>query len=1321
MGKNTWLIGLLLCMSALPACTSPTAAVHVRVVSDLVPGVQFSRVMTTLYADAAGQARPRDASEARARFGLNYANGHDVATFALELGTYRVRASLLQGDGRVVVERDVLVNVAGDTVVTMHLTRECVDVVCPAPGGSAELSTCVAGRCVDPRCSLTSPEFCSGISFCNNTSACAATAPCAEPICDEGFCLARSLANACDETEWCNPEPGVGCQSLNGPHDNACGTICTMPGEPCRFGYVRCAASSVECAELGARPAGTSCGTDRICDGEGLCAMGVVDRPGVTISPTEGLVTTESGFEAQFAVSLTARPSASVIASFVSLDLSEGTLSTADLTFTPDDWNVAQQVTITGVDDALADDNITYTIQSLPLVSGDEDYAGIDPSDLLVTNLDNESPGVFVSPTAGLATTESGGSDSFTIVLQSQPTALVTISVASTDATEGTPSVASVTFTEANWNLPQSVGVQGMDDSIVDGAIGYTIELTVGASADPDYSGIDCDDVDATNVDDDLVGVAVSRTSGLVTSESGGSDTLDVWLTSEPTANVSIALGSSDLSEGVVSTPSLTFTSANWSTPQAVLITGVDDALLDGDVAFSIVTSGATSDDLLYDGWNPADIAVTNLDDDVPGVQVLPASGLTTTESGSVATFTLALNTAPTDDVIIALSSGDLTEGMVSPASVTFTPADWSTPQTVSVTGVDDVISDGDIAYNVVTAGTMSADGVYNNLVVADVGVTNVDDDPAAVNIVPNVGLVTTEGGGTASFSVVLGSLPAASVVVSFASGDATEGIVLPTSLTFTPTNWNVPRQVSVSGLYDGIADGDVAYTVVTGSAVSADPIYNGLAVVDVGVTNLDLIPFTQEGYVKASNTNASDAFGTALAVSADGNTMAIGAYAESSSATGIGGSESDNSAGSAGAVYVYVRLGGVWTQQAYVKASNTDAGDYFGYAVSLSADGNTLAVGAYPEDSNAVGINGDASNNSLAAAGAAYVFTRSGVTWSQQAYVKASNSSSTACFGFSVALSGDGSTLAVSGYYEDSNATGVDGNQLSASATNSGAVYVFTRSGVVWTQQAYVKASNTDAFDYFGFALALSSDGSTLAASTTFEASDATDVDGNQASNSAPNAGAVYVFARVAGVWSQQAYVKASNTETTDRFGSSVALSGDGDTLAIGAASEDSCATGTGGDQSDNVCGDSGAVYVLTRTGLVWTHRAYVKASNTGTSDGFGGGVSLSSDGNRLAVGAGNEASSGRGVGANQASNAAIGSGAVYLFNRVGMLWTQYAYMKASNAGGAFGYSIALSSDGSTVVAGAYAEDSNATGVDGDQLNTLAANSGAAYVFVEN
>ena len=228
--------------------------------------------------------------------------------------------------------------------------------------------------------------------------------------------------------------------------------------------------------------------------------------------------------------------------------------------------------------------------------------------------------------------------------------------------------------------------------------------------------------------------ILVNPTSGLVTTEAGGTASFTVSLNSLPTDNVDIALVSSNTAEGNVDQAALTFTTANWNQPQTVMVTGADDAVLDGNIAYTIVIT-ATSNDVDYGAIDPADVAVTNNDNEVPPpgvVTVTPTSGLVTTEDGGTATFTIVLGTQPTANVSIGLSSSNAAEGTVSPASVVFTNANYNVAQTVTVTGVDDIAApavDGNIAYSIVTAAAISNDPSYSNFAVDDVSVTNNDND----------------------------------------------------------------------------------------------------------------------------------------------------------------------------------------------------------------------------------------------------------------------------------------------------------------------------------------------------------------------------------------------------------------------------------------------------------------------------------------------------------------------------------------------------------------------------------------------------------------
>lgn len=529
-----------------------------------------------------------------------------------------------------------------------------------------------------------------------------------------------------------------------------------------------------------------------------------------------------------------------------------------------------------------------------------------------------------------------------------------------------------------------------------------------------------------------------------------------------------------------------------------------------------------------------------------------------------------------------------------------------------------------------------------------------------------------------------------------------------PLQLTLAVRGGLIPR-VSTDGR-------DVAFTDRSGAAAVT---YNALTVFDAAGTTiparfqtvadglrltvddrdarypLTIDPIAQQAYLKASNTGANDSFGVSLAIS--GDTVVVGAGEEDSAATGANGNQSNNSVGDSGAAYIFVRSGTTWSQQAYLKASNTGINDSFGNSVAISGD--TVVIGAANEDSDAVGVDGNQSSNTTADAGAAYVFVRSGGVWTQQAYLKASNTGAGDQFGWTVGISGD--TLVVGALAEDSNAVGVNGDQGNNSAASSGAAYVFVRNGTTWTQQAYLKASNTEAGDGFGTSVAISGD--TIVAGATSEDSNAVGVNGDQSNNTAFSSGAAYVFVRSGTAWSQQAYLKPSGTEASQLlnhdFGVSVAVSGE--TIVVGADLEYS----------------TGGAHVFSRLGTTWNHEAHLVASNADEADRFGQCVAISGD--TIVVGARSEDSGGTGVNNTSIGNDTSGSGAAYVFVRNGPGWSQHAFLKASNAraSAAFGCSVSVSGD--TVVVGSYNESSNAAGINGNQANTGAVGAGAAYVFL--
>lgn len=289
--------------------------------------------------------------------------------------------------------------------------------------------------------------------------------------------------------------------------------------------------------------------------------------------------------------------------------------------------------------------------------------------------------------------------------------------------------------------------------------------------------------------------------------------------------------------------------------------------------------------------------------------------------------------------------------------------------------------------------------------------------------------------------------------------------------------------------------------------------------------------------------------------------------------------------------------------------------------------------VGAWGESAGAGGINSPPLDNSADSSGAAYLFNYepscpvpSTIYTYAVEYVKASNPAQDAALGAALALASASDTMVVGAPLESNDAVGVNGNQTAGTTNSSGAAYVFTRSSGPLNQRAYLKASNTGADDRFGAAVAVSGDGLTVAVGAPREASSATTINGNQADNSAPSAGAVYVFIAQGTTYVQQAYLKAANAEAGDGFGDPLVLSGDGNVLAVAARFEDSSGTSA----ADNSASNSGAVYIFTRTASSWTQSAYIKASNVGAGDRFGSALALTVDGLTLAVGAPLEDSNG-------------------------------------------------------------------------------------------
>ena len=398
---------------------------------------------------------------------------------------------------------------------------------------------------------------------------------------------------------------------------------------------------------------------------------------------------------------------------------------------------------------------------------------------------------------------------------------------------------------------------------------------------------------------------------------------------------------------------------------------------------------------------------------------------------------------------------------------------------------------------------------------------------------------------------------------------------------------------------------------------------------------NPDWSSVTQQSKLVASDAQAGDHFGCSVDIMSSGDKVIIGAFQEDTGGT------------DAGAAYIFNGSGATWSQAAKIQASDKQPGDNFGFKTAMDFSGLTVACSANLEDPNFT-----------TNAGSVYIFTRSGSSsWSQQAKLVSSDGTALSQFGYSVAISNDGNTVAVG--------APVQGNYNSS----EGAAYIFTRSGTTWSQQAKLQPSNIANTDFFGEAISLSHSGNDLIVSN----------------GPYVRAQSAYIFTRSGTTWSQQAELQAGDVTGQSEFGQSVSISAYGNTAIVGSAGPENAAT-------------SGFAYIFTRSGTTWSQQAKLEASDATLEDGFGRSVDIDQFGDIAIVGAPYE------------ETGATHAGSVYIFTKSATgSWTQTKKIQASDvtANGKFGESVSISWDGSVAIVGGT-EYNSSSGVTG----------GAAYIF---
>ena len=540
------------------------------------------------------------------------------------------------------------------------------------------------------------------------------------------------------------------------------------------------------------------------------------DRGSISVAPTL-LTTSELGTSTTFDVTLSSAPSADVIITATATAPSEGAVSGP---VTLDANTLTGTFTVTGLDDGVQDGDQTYAID-LAATSADAAFDGLVITSVVVTNVDTSGPPQIAVNPVNLSLIEGlGGNATFDIVLSTDPGATVTVDVSNTTPLLAvTPSQA--TFDSTNFATPHTFTVTAVDDQIASG--NQVITLVTTNTATGIFANVDPDDVDVLVTDNDAEGVSVNPTV-VATSESGTMSTFDVVLDSEPIDDVVVTPMSSNGAEVTVSGP-LTFSTSDWSVPQTVTATGVDDAVVDGNAAVTVSLS-LTSNDPVYNGFVAPNVTVTNIDDDAPGFIVTPLSTQHTSESGTSITVDVSLNGPPVDNVLIPVSSNNTNEGTVAPTMLVFGPANWSIPQTITVTGVDDSVTDGPVQFAIFLDLTTSSDAAWNALDPPNFFVINDDNEPG-FTVTPTS--LTVSETGSRTFTVVLNAAPIANVRIDI-TPDASLGdeyTVAPLQAVFTPANWDTARTFTVDGIDDSMVDGPQNWAIDVRVGTTIDPSYS--------------------------------------------------------------------------------------------------------------------------------------------------------------------------------------------------------------------------------------------------------------------------------------------------------------------------------------------------------------------------------------------------------------------------------------------------------------------------------------------------------------
>uniref|UniRef100_UPI000371A544 T9SS C-terminal target domain-containing protein n=1 Tax=Anaerophaga thermohalophila TaxID=177400 RepID=UPI000371A544 len=494
--------------------------------------------------------------------------------------------------------------------------------------------------------------------------------------------------------------------------------------------------------------------------------------------------------------------------------------------------------TLDAIADNIYEGDEVLEIAISQVAGGSASTAGIQEAAITIEDAQTE-PVVNLQLT-GSPFTEDGGSAIISVGLNHASTREVSVELEYSGTAAGNDYSGRInSVTIPSGQLEETITLTGTDDFEAEGD--ETITVSISSASDATIG--EQEEVTAIVLDDDIAGIKpIISDAGTTTSESGTSDNISILLNTQPATNVVIEITGLDTSEGTLNSNRLTFTPENWDEPQIITVTGIDDNEVDGDISYTLAFSvvNESSDEAYHNLSVP--VEVTNTDNDSAGFDVTITNSETiTSESGTTDVFSIVLKSQPFSDVVFEITGLDTSEGILSTDEIIFTPDNWNQQQTIVITGEDDDEVDGDISYTLTVAVVNeSSDENYHGQSTT-IPVTNTDNDSAGLITIPeSLSLETSESGTSDNFSLQLSSRPASTVIIRASGIDETEGTLNNDEFIFTPENWNQPQTVTVTGVDDDEADGDIQFSIeFMVDASASDQNYHDLSFT-AEVTNLD-------------------------------------------------------------------------------------------------------------------------------------------------------------------------------------------------------------------------------------------------------------------------------------------------------------------------------------------------------------------------------------------------------------------------------------------------------------------------------------------------